>query len=151
MARKVMTLVVLYNPTQVLLAMKKRGFGQGRFNGFGGKVHEGETIEQAAHRELQEESTITGVILEPAGNILFVFSDGKEFDIHLFRNAAFSGEGQETEEMKPQWFTHAEVPFDQMWPDDRHWLPQFLQGKKPNGTVWFADENTIIKTELSFS
>ena len=35
--------------------MKKRGFGEGKWNGFGGKVEEGETILQAALRELKEE------------------------------------------------------------------------------------------------
>jgi len=34
--------------------MKKRGFGAGRYNGFGGKVEPGETILQGAQRELQE-------------------------------------------------------------------------------------------------
>ena len=29
---------------KVLLGLKKRGFGEGKFNGFGGKVHVGETV-----------------------------------------------------------------------------------------------------------
>ena len=36
---------------KVLLAMKKRGFGAGKWNGVGGKVKDGETIKQAAIRE----------------------------------------------------------------------------------------------------
>ncbi len=40
--------------------MKKRGFGEGRWNGFGGKVNEGEGVEEAAKRELEEE---VGVIV----------------------------------------------------------------------------------------
>lgn len=36
--------------TLVLLGMKKRGFGAGKWNGFGGKVQPGETIEEAARR-----------------------------------------------------------------------------------------------------
>ena len=35
---------------QVLLGMKKRGFGAGRYNGFGGKVEPGETVKEAAIR-----------------------------------------------------------------------------------------------------
>ena len=35
--------------------MKKRGFGKGKWNGFGGKVEEGECIEDSAVRELEEE------------------------------------------------------------------------------------------------
>jgi 8-oxo-dGTP pyrophosphatase MutT (NUDIX family) len=38
--------------------MKKRGFGHGKYNGFGGKVEKSETISQAAIREMYEESGI---------------------------------------------------------------------------------------------
>ncbi len=41
--------------TEICLAMKKRGFGTGRFNGTGGKLQEGETIEDACMRETKEE------------------------------------------------------------------------------------------------
>lgn len=44
------TLVLVLQPQRVLLGMKKRGFGAGRWNGFGGKVQEGETIEDGAKR-----------------------------------------------------------------------------------------------------
>ena len=47
---KLLTLVLVCNETQVLLGMKKRGFGEGRWNGFGGKVESGETITEAAIR-----------------------------------------------------------------------------------------------------
>lgn len=42
----------------VLLGLKKRGFGTGKWNGFGGKVEPGETIRQAAIREMKEEAGI---------------------------------------------------------------------------------------------
>lgn len=47
---KLFTLVLVVQPQRVLLGMKKRGFGAGFWNGFGGKVQLGETIEQAARR-----------------------------------------------------------------------------------------------------
>lgn len=40
---------------QILLAMKKRGFGAGKWNGAGGKINAGETIEEATTREVDEE------------------------------------------------------------------------------------------------
>ena len=43
---------------RVLMGMKKRGFGAGKYNGFGGKVEAGETIEEAVIRELWEESGV---------------------------------------------------------------------------------------------
>jgi hypothetical protein len=42
--KKILTLVLIHQPPKILLAMKKRGFGQNLYNGFGGKVEENETI-----------------------------------------------------------------------------------------------------------
>lgn len=47
---KLLTLVLIHQNTRLLLGMKKRGFGVGRWNGFGGKVQPGETILEAAER-----------------------------------------------------------------------------------------------------
>ena len=47
--------------TRLLLGLKKRGFGQGKWNGFGGKLDEGETPRQAAIREMKEESDVESV------------------------------------------------------------------------------------------
>jgi hypothetical protein len=46
------------DPKTILLGMKRRGFGAGRWNGFGGKVEPDETVRQAAVRELVEESGV---------------------------------------------------------------------------------------------
>lgn len=53
-SRKILTLLLIHQANRVLLGMKKRGFGQGRYNGFGGKVEKGETIIEAAIRETIE-------------------------------------------------------------------------------------------------
>ena len=52
MLKKVLTLVLVRDVARhrVLLGMKKRGFGAGKWNGFGGKLEPGETIEEAAKR-----------------------------------------------------------------------------------------------------
>ena len=47
--------------------MKKRGFGEGRWNGYGGKIKEGETIEESAIREIEEESLMKVMKLEKKG------------------------------------------------------------------------------------
>lgn len=69
------TLCLLVRDNQVLLAMKKRGFGEGKWNGLGGKVSEGETIKEAAIRETQEECGVTPTSLKEVGKINFTFVD----------------------------------------------------------------------------
>ena len=49
------TVVFLLRGTEVLLGLKKKGFGENYLVGIGGKVEDGETIEEAAKREVAEE------------------------------------------------------------------------------------------------
>ena len=153
--KKILTLCMVHQSSRILLGMKKRGFGAGRWNGFGGKLAEGETIEQAAVRELKEEAGITVQNLEEVGIIDFEFvvpggsaDTGTALEVHIFRIEKFSGEPQESEEMKPQWFDEKDIPFDRMWPDDIHWLPLFLAGKKFRGKFIFGADDIILEKEL---
>lgn len=99
----------------VLLGMKKRGFGAGRWNGFGGKVQKGETTEEAALREIKEEAGITVKRMEHRGIIDFEFKGNPEIlKVHIFKANEIEGKPQESEEMKPMWFNINEIPFDSM-------------------------------------
>ena len=46
--KKVLTLVYIRDEENILLGLKKRGFGTGKWNGFGGKVQPGESIVQGS-------------------------------------------------------------------------------------------------------
>ena len=71
------TLCLLLKDDEILLAMKKRGSGVGKWNGVGGKVKIGESAKQAAIREMNEEIGVTAdsSCLEKAGKIKFFFKD----------------------------------------------------------------------------
>ncbi|KAG7505078.1 7,8-dihydro-8-oxoguanine triphosphatase [Solea senegalensis] len=147
---KLLTLVLVVQPGKVLLGMKKRGFGVGRWNGFGGKVQAGETIECAARRELLEESGLTVDALEKIGNIKFEFvGETQLLDVHVFRADAYNGEPTESDEMRPQWFECDKIPFSQMWPDDILWFPLLLQRKKFVGYFKFQGHDTILSHTLN--
>lgn len=71
------TNIYLFNShNQILLGMKKRGFGEWKWNGFGGKNKGNETIIETAIRELYEESWVTIIAsqLEKAGILHFFLS-----------------------------------------------------------------------------
>lgn len=140
---------MIHQHPRVLLGMKKRGFGAGRWNGFGGKVLLGETIEASAIREMKEETGIVVCELEKVGLLHFAFTDHPEtIDVHVFAIKDFSGEPTESEEMRPQWFYIDEIPFSDMWPDDIYWYPLFLKGKKFKGDFLFEGHDKILKQEL---
>lgn len=147
--KKVLTLVIIRQGDKVLLGMKKRGFGQGKWNGFGGKVNEGESIENAARRELLEEAGIRAADLAKMGVLEFSWQ-GKEgvHQVHIFKCTKFEGQPQETEEMRPQWFLASDIPFAQMWADDVHWMPLFLENKNFTGAFLFDASNAVIKSRL---
>ncbi|KAL1278467.1 hypothetical protein QQF64_025140 [Cirrhinus molitorella] len=149
LTNKLLTLVLVVQPGRVLLGMKKRGFGAGKWNGFGGKVQPGETIEQAARRELLEESGLTVDILHKIGNIKFEFIGETELlDVHIFRADTYKGEPTESDEMRPQWFDIDKIPFSQMWADDVLWFPLLLQKKKFLGYFKFHGHEVIVEHKL---
>lgn len=133
-----LTLCMIHEHPKILLGMKKRGFGVGRWNGFGGKVNDSETVEEAVKRELKEEAGIDALEIEKVGILDFEFENNPQtLEAHVFSIKKFSGEPEESEEMKPQWFFVDEIPFHQMWSSDLHWMPLFLKGKKFKGKFLF--------------
>lgn len=155
---KLLTLCIIHQHDKVLLGMKKRGFGVGRWNGFGGKVLAGEEIEDGARREALEEAGIIVGDLKKMGILEFEFRSpvrrppaelaGKILQVHTFKATDFTGEPTETEEMKPQWFEISEIPYETMWPDDIYWLPLLLEDKKFKGRFLFGKGDIILKQEL---
>lgn len=148
--KKILTLCIIHDNEKVLLGMKKRGFGQGRWNGFGGKVEAGESIEEAAIRECQEEAGITPEKMHPAGTLFFVFPTPQPaHEVHIFSVSLFTGAPRETAEMQPRWFSVDDIPYNRMWPDDNHWLPLLLAGKSFTGSFTFDAQDVITEYTIT--
>ncbi len=149
--RKILTLCLLIKGDQILLGMKKRGFGQGRWNGFGGKVQEGESVEEAAIREVKEECGLEASDLDKIGQLDFEFHDnrGQILEVHIYKCEKYEGEPAESEEMLPKWFQISDIPFADMWPDDIYWFPLFLAGKKFTGRFLFGENDSILEHKLT--
>ena len=144
------TLLFLRRGDEILLAMKKRGFGKDRWNGVGGKIEPDETEEQALIRECQEEIEVTPTKFEKIAVLDFTFPDGTTEIQSLIAYVAteWRGEPKETEEMAPQWFKLDQIPYDDMWQDDIVWLPQVLKDKKLRGNFMFDTDDNMTKAEI---
>lgn len=147
--KQLLTLCLVHQDPYLLLGMKKRGFGVGRWNGFGGKVLPWESVEHTARRELKEEVGISAPEMTRRGILHFKFdNDPRLLEVYVFGANRFRGEPTESEEMKPKWFHVAHIPYDEMWPDDRYWLPLFLRGKQFEGEFFFRGMDQIIRKQV---
>lgn len=147
------TLCFLVKDNQILLAMKKRGFGKDKWNGVGGKPNPGEDIETTAIRETQEEIGVTPKSLKRVATLNFFFPPDlakKDWNqqVCVFLCDFWEGEPEESEEMKPEWFKFSDIPYKYMWVDDIHWLPKVLEGKKLTANFTFAEDESLHNFEI---
>lgn len=143
-------LCYLFRPGQVLLAMKKRGFGVGKWNGPGGKVNPGESPVEALVREVREEIGVTVREPQDRGVIDFIYEEKPEWTTRcrIFSSTAFDGEPSESEEMRPQWFGIDTIPYQEMWESDGVWFPRLLAGERVGYRLYFDNDVRFIKHEL---
>lgn len=133
---------------EVLLGYKKTGLGTGKVVGLGGHVEPGESAAEAAAREVKEESSIyvTPGSLTRVAHVTFLFPahPSWDMDVEIFTTADWAGEAAESDEIRPQWFPVAALPFDRMWQDAAHWLPRVLAGERLTATFTYASDNETV-------
>ena len=142
------TLLFVIRDDQILLIRKKRGLGAGKINGPGGRLEAGESPLAAAIREVREEVAVTPTGIRQQGELSFQFIDGYGIHVHVFSATGCRGEARESEEALPLWTPLAEIPYDEMWADDKIWLPWMLAGKRFSGRFLF-DGDALLDGESS--
>ena len=147
------TLCIIFdkNKERVLFGMKKRGFGEGKINGFGGKVSdEDESIYHAAAREVLEECNlkVNPDFLIKVGEIDFYFPYKEEWNqkMHTFFAYDYEGEPKESDEMSVVWYRIKDIPFEKMWDTDQSWMPYILNDKKIKAEFYLKEDNNTTDT-----
>jgi len=141
------TLCEIIHGGRLLLQRKSVGrFGEGKWNGPGGKVQPGETPLECVVREVWEETGLTVSGLTELGVVDFYFGEKPEPDwvVHIFSTSTFSGEPRESDEGELRWFSVDEIPYGEMWMDDTYWLPVLLKGKRFRGVFIYDVEGTRL-------
>lgn len=150
---KICSLCIAVQDKKVLLAMKKEGFGQGYWNGVGGKLDEikgDKNVEDCAVREISEEIGIVATKVSKRGilNFTFPLNDTPNYEVHVFHIDEFQGEPVESREVRPEWFNIDSIPFESMWPNDQIWVPVFLEGKRFKGNFSLGEGNAVLEHML---
>ncbi len=142
------TVCFVLNPPFILLGLKKKGFGAGKYSGFGGKIEPGESPAMTSVRELYEEAGLSTTISHhhKIAEITFSFPARPEWSmgVHVFLVDRWTGTPSHSDEMAPAWFARDNLPFDQMWDDARYWLPQVLDGNTIRAHFIFNLDNETV-------
>ncbi len=66
----------------------------------------------------------------------------------MYLATKWEGTPKETEEMIPKWFNIANIPYDEMFPDDRYWLPLILAGQKIDAYFDFDEDWNLLPKDI---
>jgi len=140
---------IFNNKNEVLLIMKKRGVGVGKWNGPGGKVEPGETIEQSVIREVEEETGLKIKNVKQCGILEFIAPQKPAIEsrCYIFTTTDYEGKLIETEECYGRWFLKNQMPVEQMWAADKLWLPKLISGQLVNFRFYYDKNEVLEKTE----
>ena len=147
------SLCLLLREGEVLLALKKRGFGAGKWTGVGGKPEGDETIAQTAVRETEEEIGVTPLAPRHVATLDFIFPDQPRFagwsmQVFVYLADRWFGEPVETEEVAPRWFPRDAIPWPGMWSDAPYWLPPVLRGLRIRAEFRFDEEQRVARCAI---
>ncbi|MEQ8859437.1 MAG: 8-oxo-dGTP diphosphatase [Pseudomonadales bacterium] len=141
------TLMFVRDADRVLLIRKLRGHGAGRINGPGGKPEPGESALDCVLRETEEEVGVRPVGVSLAGLFRFVDTEAPDWLGYVFVADGCRGSPRPSAEARPLWCRCDGLPFDEMWDDDRFWLPRVLAGERLEGDFLFRD-GTLLAHRL---
>jgi 8-oxo-dGTP diphosphatase len=136
------TICLIRKNGRLLLQERALGrFGGGKWDCPGGKLRPGESPEECIVREVAEETGLR--IGSPMFHGSFsVYFGQRELDwiVHVFSASRFAGRLQASAEGVLRWFPEDQLPYEQMWPSDKHWLPATLAGHRFQATFLFDEK-----------
>jgi 8-oxo-dGTP diphosphatase len=109
---------------------KENDYHKGKWNGLGGKFDPGETPEECAIREIEEESGLRVKSVKMRGFITFPLFDGKEdWYVFLFTADEFEGKLIDSPEGHLAWILNNKLTEINLWDGDKIFIP-WLFGDK---------------------
>ncbi|MFZ5425132.1 MAG: NUDIX domain-containing protein [Patescibacteria group bacterium] len=130
------------------------GLGQDLVSGIGGKVGDeemfkGESHEEALVRETKEEVGIVPIEFKESGNVTFIWTTKPEWNmkVKIYTINSWEGVPKQTEVALPVWHNKNNLPKENMWEDNIHWVPKVLAGEIVDA-VFLYDESKRLSEYL---
>lgn len=124
------------NSTLMIYRNKKQNdYHEGKWNGLGGKFEPGESPEECALREIEEESGLKVTEIAMKGFITFPQFDGiDDWYVFVFTAHKFTGELIDSPEGRLEWIPNDKLTEINLWDGDKIFIPwlfkeQFFSAK----------------------
>ncbi|GBD89720.1 8-oxo-dGTP diphosphatase [bacterium BMS3Abin04] len=109
---------------------KENDYHEGKWNGLGGKFESGESPEECAIREIEEESGLKIKNIQMKGFITFPMFDGKEdWYVFVFVINKFEGRLIDSPEGQLEWIPNNKLKDLNLWDGDQIFIPWIFQNK----------------------
>ena len=109
---------------------KETDYHHGKWNGLGGKFESGESPEESAIREVNEESGLIAKSIKMKGFITFPLFDGMEdWYVFLFVIDDYDGELIDSSEGNLKWIPNNKLTEIKLWEGDKFFIPWLFEEK----------------------
>ena len=128
---------------------KANDIHEGKWNGLGGKVEDGETPEECVRREVKEESGL--VIQDPRLHGLIMFPDfkGNDWYVFVFTATEFSGHQIDSPEGQLEWIKDDVLTSLNLWESDHIFFP-WIQKEEFFSAKFVYEGDKMSRYEVRF-
>lgn len=141
---------VIKNGT-LLLIKTEEGLNKGKWNAPSAEILQGERPDKSAIKNVYQQTGLYVSKITDNG-LIRLFLNGKttyDYRIHVFSTKIFSGDLKPNIQGEAKWFSTTDLPYYEMWADDKYWINLVLQGKKFDADFFFDEKNEkIVKYQI---
>ena len=142
---------VIKSGNTILLVKTEEGLSKDKWNAPNTEIQKGEQPVKAAMRAVFQQ---TGLYVSKTtfhGTIRLFLNGKNEYNYRLqvFSTKLFSGELKPNIKGEARWFDSTDIPYAEMWADDKYWTGLVLQGKEFEADFFFDEKNEkIVKYQI---
>ncbi len=145
------TLIFLFNDREDVLLLQgadTKPLWAGLYNGFGGHIEAGETIYEAAQRELQEETGLTDITLQFCGQIMVDVSSEAGIALFIFRGEYLGNSMVDSSEGRAVWITLDNLDKYPLVEDINQLIPRVAKFQEGDnliiGKYQYSEDKTLL-------